>query len=485
MINELRFGNLKSFAKNDKIECAPITILMGENSQGKSSIIQAALLLKQNIDVSRPLFEEYSQFDFTGPSIDLGSFGAAINNHDPERILNLGFTFKHSDRKPFRNRASNPLLGQTINIDIGIRAGENGRGEASSYRLGFSSYSIMLKLGTKNNAIGIFPESPRDVSQLLEIWREARSRSDESLEVLKKLDEADFGWMKTWLAKTPMNGGFITPCWDPEEITARRPGRPIGGRLDRPRRVALERFVFDWNIWASILDSEISNEWRRTKNIAALRRSPDRLMLDTGGHFNALGPAGEGLVRILANESDTLDRLNESIASMGIAYRIGVTNSTLGTRGQDLGEVSVLSLVDTASNTVLTLADVGVGISQVIPVLMHALVSSSTLLLMEQPELHLHPRLQAELADVLIESTRRDNRLVIETHSEHLLARLQRRMREGALDPDDVRLYYIANNGSDGAVAQRINFTKDGEMIEAWPAGFFDEQFEDLFGGWR
>lgn len=482
MISELRFKNLKSFSSSGQIECAPITLLMGENSQGKSSVIQAALLMQQNFELAKPLFEEYTQIEFSGPSIDLGSFGAAIHNHDPERVLRLGFTFKHHERMLFRTRSINPLFGRIVSIDIAIRAGASGRGEASSYQLRFAQHTINLVSETKDKSTGVFPDTSNDIASLIDIWRGARSKSDEGSEIFEDLEEDDFKWMRTWLLKTPMDGGFVTPCWDAEEISARRPGRPIGGRLDSPRRIALERFVLDWQIWASNLDSEISQQWRMTKHVAALRRTPDRLMLDTGSHFDSLGPAGEGLVRILANDNALLDRLNSSLASMGIEYKVGVTSSTLGTSGQDLGEVSVLSLVDTASDTVLTLADVGVGISQVIPVLMHALVSVNTLLLIEQPELHLHPRLQAELADILIESTTRGNRLLIETHSEHLLARLQRRMREGTFNANDVHLYYISSNGPSGATAQRIHFTESGEMIEAWPAGFFDEQFEDLFG---
>jgi predicted ATPase len=113
-------------------------------------------------------------------------------------------------------------------------------------------------------------------------------------------------------------------------------------------------------------------------------------------------------------------------------------------------------------------------------------------MLMEEPEIHLHPRLQAELADVFIESALgpQKNRFVLETHSEHLLLRVMRRMREtfegtlppntNAVTPDDVALLYVSPDAT-GSVVQDIGLNARGELVKGWPGGFFEEGFEEMF----
>ena len=93
-----------------------------------------------------------------------------------------------------------------------------------------------------------------------------------------------------------------------------------------------------------------------------------------------------------------------------------------------------LVLIDKRSGTPVSHRDVGIGVSQVLPVLVSAYASSGKLIAIEQPEIHLHPGLQAELGDVVIESALGDagNGFLIETHSEHLLLRIMRRMRQTA-----------------------------------------------------
>jgi hypothetical protein len=136
--------------------------------------------------------------------------------------------------------------------------------------------------------------------------------------------------------------------------------------------------------------------------------------------------------------------------------------------------------------------DVGIGISQVVPVLVTALAEREHLLGIEQPELHLHPRLQAELGDLFIEAAlgERNHTVLLETHSEHLILRLLRRIRETtdgdlpqgkqAMTPDDLSVYYI-DQTADGAKATRLRVDETGEFMDRWPAGFFEERAKELF----
>lgn len=153
-----------------------------------------------------------------------------------------------------------------------------------------------------------------------------------------------------------------------------------------------------------------------------------------------------------------------------------------------------LVLFDERSKTFVTHRDVGIGISQVLPVLVAAYGSERKLIAMEQPEIHLHPALQAELADVFIESAIGDqsNTFILETHSEHLILRLLRRIREGyeaseagnaptQITANDVAIFYFKPD-SNGTSVVEIPITQDGEFAAKWPDGFFPERAQELFG---
>jgi hypothetical protein len=146
--------------------------------------------------------------------------------------------------------------------------------------------------------------------------------------------------------------------------------------------------------------------------------------------------------------------------------------------------INELVLMDMRTKTSVTHRDVGIGISQVLPVLVMAYASRGKLLAMEQPEIHLHPALQAELADVFVESAtgERQNTFILETHSEHLILRLMRRIREGKLSPDDVGVIF-ADPHSQGSRFVELQIDEEGDFIDEWPGGFFEESFHEKFAG--
>ena len=161
-------------------------------------------------------------------------------------------------------------------------------------------------------------------------------------------------------------------------------------------------------------------------------------------------------------------------------------------RAAEIDKLQELILIVRRSNTIVTHRDVGIGVSQVLPVLVAAYASQGSILAMEQPEIHLHPALQAELGDVFIESALgpRGNTFILETHSEHLILRLLRRIREttnGELPPDltpihpeHVAVLYVLPD-KDGAKVVEIPIRPDGEFAERWPQGFFAERAKELF----
>lgn len=158
---------------------------------------------------------------------------------------------------------------------------------------------------------------------------------------------------------------------------------------------------------------------------------------------------------------------------------------------QDWQKLPELILVDCRTECQVSHRDVGMGISQVLPVLVAAYGSKGQTIAIEQPEIHVHPGLQAELGDVFIESAMGENRNVflLETHSEHLILRILKRIRQTTdgerpeglppLRREDVQVLYVEPTER-GAVVVDIPVTEDGEFGRPWPHGFFAQRAEEL-----
>lgn len=157
-----------------------------------------------------------------------------------------------------------------------------------------------------------------------------------------------------------------------------------------------------------------------------------------------------------------------------------------------LSNIQELILVDKRTETNVSHRDVGIGVSQVLPVLVSAYASQEKIIAIEQPEIHLHPALQAELGDLFINSALggNHNTYLLETHSEHLILRILRRIRETAegglpdglapITPDQVSVLYVEPDKG-GSTVVHIPVNQEGEFERPWPRGFFAERARELF----
>jgi predicted ATPase len=150
-----------------------------------------------------------------------------------------------------------------------------------------------------------------------------------------------------------------------------------------------------------------------------------------------------------------------------------------------------LLIRDKARDIELSPHDIGVSISQVLPIVVAALYQKCGVLSIEQPELHIHPAFQVALGDLFIEQIRQrpDLTFMLETHSEHLMLRFLRRIRETGeneapenltLVPEKLSINFI-ETGKNGISCTQIRVDEDGDFIDRWPMGFFDERAEELF----
>jgi hypothetical protein len=151
-----------------------------------------------------------------------------------------------------------------------------------------------------------------------------------------------------------------------------------------------------------------------------------------------------------------------------------------------------IRFLDQRTGVLVTPREMGLGISQFLPILLASKTLTNATNFIEQPELHLHPTLQCEVADEFIRSMNtKNNKFYIETHSEHLLLRVMKRLRHSSegllkkgdelyLTPNDVCLLYVDNNGS-FTYLNELELNEDGSLLDPWPNGFFEEGLNERF----
>lgn len=208
------------------------------------------------------------------------------------------------------------------------------------------------------------------------------------------------------------------------------------------------------------------------------RRPPERWYIFTGTSPEDVGYKGQSLPDLLFRRPELVGRANEWLKRLDVGYELRV--ASIGKGASDLFEVR---LVDTrrASPVEVALSDVGFGVSQLLPFVVQSLAADKQIISIEQPEVHVHPRLQADLGDLLAETIKEPygHQFLIETHSEHLMLRLQRLVREGQLKKDDVSVIYVAR-GVEGSQATRLHLDDEGDFLDEWPGGFFPERRREL-----
>ncbi|HAS6144760.1 TPA: DUF3696 domain-containing protein [Vibrio vulnificus] len=115
------------------------------------------------------------------------------------------------------------------------------------------------------------------------------------------------------------------------------------------------------------------------------------------------------------------------------------------------------------------------------PIIIESVINRDAIICVEQPEIHLHPKLQAHLADLFIESSKNNNQWLIETHSEALMLRIQKRIRKNVIDKSLVNVVYV-QAGDNGSSIQNLPLDDNGRFLVHWPEGFFEERMHEQFG---
>ena len=213
--------------------------------------------------------------------------------------------------------------------------------------------------------------------------------------------------------------------------------------------------------------------------LGPFRNAPERFYMFSGTRPSSVGRKGESLSDLIFKDQDVLLKTNKWLQRLNLGYEMNVR--PLGENNPDLYEV-LLRDISREPSVEVNLTDVGFGVSQILPFVVQAVSASNQIISIEQPEVHIHPKLQADLGDLLAEVANSDRnvQLLIETHSEHLVLRLQKLIRDGKLSKDKVAIINITK-GPSGSTAQHMLMDDSGEFLTEWPGGFFTERLNELF----
>jgi len=444
MLTSLRIQNFKSWRDTGDVRLAPLTVIFGANSAGKSSLGHLLLALKQTA-LSTDRKRALNLGDAT-TLVDLGTFEDCLHGHDLLKELEFDIEWRLPKALEIRNavQRNQAYSGDFLALHARLKAdGKTGQPRTVSlqYRLGKGDRDeLIAKVFATKSKFELTSEPLNLVKAQGRAWplEEPEKFYRLSERSIARFQNADFMADFALATESMLRGiSYLGPLRQP------------------PQRIYS---------WSGDTPEDVGQDGRFT--VAAILAAQAEGRMLNRAHKQRLSSFAEFIA--------------ESLKSLGIIDSFLVRPVAEGRKEYEV-------LVKTAINGAeVKITDVGFGVSQVLPALVEAFYCPpGSTVWMEQPEIHLHPQVQAELADVFISAVQaRENgrprgvQLIVESHSEHFLNRLQRRIAESRIEADDVAIYFARRSGG-GTEMEPLQLNEDGE-IENWPENFFGDEMADL-----
>ncbi len=553
LISAITIENFKSIKDPVRIELKPITLLFGPNSVGKSTVIQAFQYVREIM--SNPL-RDVDRTRTGGEHVRLGGFANIVHNHDLNSSMRFRFELSVGTREDFiadRFKDNDTIFDEILEnfpddkervkeyyreqllqknfpwLEINIKQDSmDSQPYIWATSIGFGNETFLSvyakqEEGQQKHKVNVLGDLTIDLEHSL-----LRKEDRGEIEIL--FDDSGYSISEVDTNKIMfLHRGDYSHQYGEHTSTLPRvvfecgyEYAMTGGEYTRKQAPECYHFFEEIlnTIWNTHLDAVLM-DLDEFRYIGPLRQIPDETefkIYDTNNsrHWaNGLmawiymthratefGIAeinywlsekkfntGYKIIKNEYKEIDIKSSLYKRIIDDSYTDPTSVKNEV-----DQLPIHSRLLFASDTNNILLNPKDIGVGISQLLPIIPLVLedVYREGLVAIEQPELHIHPAMQAVLGDLFIEGLHHlecdssmIKRFILETHSEHLLLRLLRRLRDpGDLDifiyPDDLCINFL-EPGKNGIQATRIRVTEEGEFKDPWPRGFFNERSEELF----
>lgn len=464
MIRNIRLRNFKAFRDTRPIEIKPITILAGPNSSGKSSIIQSLLLLKQTLENDEPdvalnldgrflQFSRLSELTYGRPALNSCkvTYDVTLDNLLPQRLVQPHYPGVEMDPR-----------GRPVKVESDVRFSFRHReGTGGKPRLVLDRFELGSRVGKIRGP------------------RIALTYRDRRYQVKLEGEGLDPGR----LFGNRRIAGALVRHFRPSLLLMEN---ELADSDVRPPTVQLPP-IFR----TSLLDFE--NELQNLVHyLGPLREAPRRAYLHSGSQSAEIGQRGEYAAQILwlerddpvtyvpmAGQAPVVAPLKDAVTDV---FRLIGMNQPLSVQSiRSVMYQVLLGLPGMRRQKQVTVADVGFGVSQLLPIVVFGLRAPvGSLLLLEQPEIHLHPKLQANLADFLLMMAWSEVRLIVETHSDHLINRLRRRIAEDSTGKlgEQVSILFVNASEGRGSRVEPLTVNEFG-VIDNWPADFLPEASDE------
>lgn len=507
-IKSLTIQNFKGIGSEQVVPLLPITLLFGPNSAGKSTILHALNYLNDLVN----------RFDPNGGSgqhgssaMDLGGFVHFVHQHDKERSISLSVDLDLDGTDLFETRVNRayrhlyeaaspehrrksgladltPITAQVLGVSFTFEVAWSSELEGPFVR------RMGIRINGSDFASVRCTENAR-TANISSLFLDHEVLGDEDLDGWKAVARTAFadrffsgdGSTVISLASTKhaipdwRNGLEFGEVWREVEEEGKGAKLTISALLNCLICGSLEA---------------LGQELEGLRYIGPLRDLPGRARRSQG-KSTAWGAgiaawdlvAADTAVRSAVNvwlDQGHLD-LGYALVSQPILEVLEQSTSDNEVASEPLDRYKRLLLRDTTRQVDVYPHDVGIGVSQLMPVVVGALAREATILAVEQPELHIHPRLQIALGDLFVHAAEQGKTLLLETHSEHLMLRLLRRIRETSegtsapafpLSADDLQVLYVECVDGETRIAP-LRVSDSGRFVDRWPHGFFDERLEE------
>lgn len=448
MLTSLTMTRFKSWLSLKATPLAPITGLFGPNSSGKTSILQLLLLLKQTVE--SPDRRQALNLGDERSLVSLGTFRDVIFEHNTDAGLAFGLSWNLPRELKLadpQKKGTTLFSGKDLLFSAGAAQVGRRRPFVPVVQYGFAGHDFLMK--------GKPPEYNK-------------------YEISVQVAQDD--------AVTSKSTGFRF---------IRTPGRP----WELPSPVKCYGFPPQVRTYyqnaAFLHDFELAFEelCSRMYYLGPLREHPKREYTWAGAQPADMGERGQNVVDALLASRERGEKISrgsgnpkftvEEYVAWWLKKLKLIHDFTVAPISADSNLYRVWVRQDRNAAEVL-LTDVGFGVSQILPVItLCYYVPKGSIILLEQPEIHLHPSVQAGLADVFIDAVKnRKVQIIVESHSEHLLRRLQRRIAEEELKADDAALYFCNMvKGKSQLTALQLDLFGN---ITNWPKDFFGDEFGEM-----
>lgn len=512
MITGLAVRNLRALRDSGHVSVKKLNILVGMNSSGKSTLLRLFPLLRQSVEVRTkgPIL-------WYGRLVDFGSLAEVRSEGASGEPVALSFDLELSRRAArsakivLKEATQHYRLPRVVGITLEIDKGANDSGFVSrvELRIGEDLVSVSYALHrVKSIEINKFKFEPSSD----QVWIARPESKIPNVMFLHKRQGEDGGLFysedKQWVTGKVASHLRLLAHGN----TSLEKLKLVATQLSYAPVDEFKRQVSGLTTAPESLRFELSSRDARGSYVAALRallllRVLPEVMQEVGERFEALGngvryiePLRASVERYYRLQDLAVDEIDSSGANTAMYLHslspfekrelISWMKENLGFYAftESVGGNVEIKIVIGLEGPGRNVTDLGFGYSQILPVVLqlwHSYVRrpngrqvDASVVAIEQPELHLHPRYQALLADVFARvcvSVEKQPRIVpifVETHSEHLVNRLGELVAQGVIGADDVQII-LFEKGEHASVVSSVGFDKEGVLEESWPLGLF------------